>query len=61
MEISRKRRDEGLCVAIEWLEFIFGGQGGPGSLQTQRTRGPAVEDVWVWTGVSDCVSAYSTY
>jgi len=61
MEISHKRRDEGLYVVVEWIEFIFGGQGGPGSLQAQRKYGPAVEDVWAWTGVSDCVSAYSTY
>lgn len=46
---DRKRNDNGLYVLVEWLTFIFGGAGEPGTLQNLRRLGYVVEDVWWWS------------
>jgi hypothetical protein len=55
---SRSRRDNGLYVCVEWLEYIFGDLGAPGSLSKQRQLGPAVQEIWHWAAVRTHFSAY---
>jgi hypothetical protein len=49
---SRQRNDNGLYPFVEWMEYILGGMGAPGSVAKRKQLGPAVANVWHWSGVS---------
>ncbi|KIM30555.1 hypothetical protein M408DRAFT_328114 [Serendipita vermifera MAFF 305830] len=57
---DKKRRDDGIYVVVEWLEFIFGGLDGPNSSNAARRRHvPAVEMIFRWTGREELLVAIS--
>lgn len=52
---SHSRDDNGLYLFVEWMEWILGGAGAPGSIQRAREKGPAILNIWAWFGVSPYV------